>query len=56
VCLKCSCRGSPTPQITWLKNGLSLPPSERWTLNKWSLIERPNVFLASWLDYYRTSY
>jgi hypothetical protein len=29
VCLKCSCRGSPTPQITWLKNGLSLPPSER---------------------------
>ncbi len=31
VCLKCSCRGSPTPQITWLKNGLSLPPSERWT-------------------------
>ena len=30
VCLKCSCRGSPTPQITWLKNGFSLPPSERY--------------------------
>ena len=30
VCLKCSCRGSPTPQISWTKNGFPLPKSERY--------------------------
>ena len=30
VCLKCSCKGSPTPQISWTKNGFPLPTSDRY--------------------------
>ena len=29
VSLKCSCRGSPTPQISWLKNGYPIEKSNR---------------------------
>ena len=32
VCLKCSSKGSPPPQIYWTKNGQDLPKSDRLEL------------------------
>ena len=51
VCLKCSCKGSPTPQISWTKNGFPLPTSDRYKSRN-TLVLSPSLRHSEASHYY----